>query len=285
MSQGARAILEIPWGRAAARRALIEPGGLLRVGRSEPAGLVVPQDRQMSGLHFELSWDGSRCRLRDLGSAKGTWLDGLVVMEADVESGAWIRAGDTIFMVYLERATAGRRPADPPDVAARKERALSALRGEPAPLFGLLDAAKDARVLALLRESVEERQSLYEGTEGAGLAEVAPYLVRLPKEEALLSRLVLEGWEKSWGVYLTSERPFKEVRRHLRRILMVKAETSRQRLYFRFYDPRVLRPFLEVCNARQAGEMFGEIRCFLMEGERGEPRRFTKAQAGAAAAR
>jgi hypothetical protein len=275
VTEAPRAILEIPWGRAAVRKTLIAPGERLTVGRSEPARLVVPHDRQMSGVHFELSWDGARCRIHDLGSARGTWLDGQMVMEGDVESGAFLRAGDTIFMLYIEGATVRRLPADPPELAARKERALAALRAEPAPLFALLDAARDRRALTLLRESVEEVQSLYEGTAGDALADMAPYLVSLPRDAALLERLVREGWGKSWGVYLTSARPFAEVRRHFRRLLLVKAETARLRLYFRFYDPRVLRVFLPVCNVRQREEMFGEIQCFLMEGARGEVLRFT----------
>ena len=85
MTEAPRAILEIPWGRAAVRKALIAPGDRLTVGRSAPARVVVPHDRQMSGVHFELSWDGERCRIRDLGSAMGTWLDGQQITEADVE--------------------------------------------------------------------------------------------------------------------------------------------------------------------------------------------------------
>lgn len=276
MTEAPRAIVEIPWGRAAVRKASISPGDRLTVGRSAPARLVVPNDRQMSGVHFELSWDGARCRVRDLGSANGTWLDGQQVTEGNAESGAFIRAGDTVFTLYIEGATVRRLPADPPALAARKGSALAALCAEPAPLFALLDAARDRRVLTLLRESVEEVRSLYEGTAGDALADVAPYLVRLPSGAALLERLVREGWEKSWGVYLTSARPFAEVRRHFRRLLLVKAETARQRLYFRFYDPRVLRVFLPVCNLRQRQELFGEIECFLMEGAQGEVLRYRR---------
>jgi hypothetical protein len=47
-----------------------------------------------------------------------------------------------------------------------------------------------------------------------------------------------------------------------------------QRVYFRFYDPRVLRDFLPTCNMRQAPEMFGGIGSFWLEGERGEVLRF-----------
>ena len=59
-----RAIVEVRFGPLASRRAIIEPGQLLRVGRSNMLGLALPHDGQMSAEHLELSWDGERCRVR-----------------------------------------------------------------------------------------------------------------------------------------------------------------------------------------------------------------------------
>jgi hypothetical protein len=43
-------------------------------------------------------------------------------------------------------------------------------------------------------------------------------------------------------------------------------------MYFRFYDPRVLRLFLPACTARQRSELTGtEIERFLVEGLEAEP--------------
>jgi hypothetical protein len=73
------------------------------------------------------------------------------------------------------------------------------------------------------------------------------------------------------------------VRKHLRRLLMVKLDDGGRRLYFRFYDPRVLRAFLPTCSVRQDEEMFGDrdIHSFLVEGEQGEALRFApKERAG-----
>lgn len=282
MSSDRRAILEVQWVEPPppARRAVLEAGCVLRVGRTELSDFRVPNDRWMSGVHFELSWDGARCRLRDRQSHEGTWLNGEKVGEADVASGAWIRAGQTLFMVFFEGTAQRSLPMDSPEVGDAKARALAGLRAEPAPLFALLDAARDARVRELLRTSVEPHQSLYDGVLGSALADVAPYLVRLPKESALLEALVREGWGRSWGVYLTSEKPFEQVRRHFRRMLKVEieAEAGRtQRVYFRFYDPRVLGDFLPLCNARQWEEMFDGIGAFVMDGEGGEVVRFERA--------
>jgi len=50
--------------------------------------------------------------------------------------------------------------------------------------------------------------------------------------------------------------------------VMVKTEAG-QEMYFRFYDPRVLRAFLPVCTPQEAKEFFGPVRSFLVEARHG----------------
>ena len=150
-----------------------------------------------------------------------------------------------------------------------KEHLTRILLSTDAPLFAVLDAARDPRVLAFVGKADGEVQSLYEGPKGQKLAEVAPYLVRFFPHSVSLSALIAEGWGQSWGIFLTSPDSFHLVRRHLRRFLQVKTEQGRA-LLFRFYDPRVLRVFLPTCDPQQTEQMFGEIRCFMMEEEGGE---------------
>jgi len=263
-------MLEVMWARVPTRKKVLEPGQRLRVGSTSHADLAVPGDRQMSPAHFALSWDGERCRLTDLGSAKGTWLNGQLVSEGEVTNAGWIKAGSTTFSVYFENATP---PLVEADTTPAKVRALDTLEAEEAPLFAVVDASRDLRVLELLRESAEEYQSLYDGLKGHALAHVAPYLVRLPAGSRLLQRLVLETLGKRWGLYLTCRRPFTEVRRHLRRFLIVEDDKTGKKMYFRFYDPKVLAAFLPTCTLRQRQDMFGEIETFLLEQEDGTLRR------------
>jgi len=49
----------------------------------------------------------------------------------------------------------------------------------------------------------------------------------------------------------------------------VQTEDGRE-LYFRFYDPRVLRIFLPTCNAEEAATFFGPVRQFLVEAQDAE---------------
>ncbi|EYF08092.1 DUF4123 domain-containing protein [Chondromyces apiculatus] len=283
-----RCIVEIRWGRLSGTKAVIPPGGALRVGRTERADLVVPHDAQLSGLHFQLAWDGRRCAIQDLGSVSGTRLHGAAVTEAEVGHGDWIQAGDTDFMVYVEGRTPPR-VEDPAEVPGRLRfreqkrstsaaQALAVLRAEAlvTPLYAVLDAARGERILQILRESVEPHRSLYEGAPGDPLEDVAPYLVGpLAPESRLLQCLVEEGWGKRWGLFCTTRRDFAELRRHLRRFLVVEIDDSGERLYFRFYDPRVMRRFLPTCSPRQEEELFGDILAFFVEGERGETCRLT----------
>jgi hypothetical protein len=144
------------------------------------------------------------------------------------------------------------------------------LRRQREPVFAALDAARDDGVLRLLRGAPDaECQSLYDGAEGERLAGAAPYLVRLPRSGTLLGEVVAAGWGASWGIFLSSDAPFVEVRRQLRRFLLVELDDRRE-VYFRFYDPRVLRVFLPTCTPKQALEFFGPIQSFLAETSSGD---------------
>jgi hypothetical protein len=257
-----RLIVEVRYGKMAGKKVVVDPHKSLRVGRTDMADLVIAHDGQMSGVHFELSWDGALCRLRDSSSIGGTKLGGELVKEAEVRHGGWIQAGDTDFMVYVEgRLKPQQRTLDADEQAIENARldgaarALVRLRGEKTPLFALVDAGRDLRVLELLRQHVEPHQSLYDGLDGETLEDVAPYLVGpMRKDSALLEHLVTEGFGKRWSVFLTSYEKFVEVRRHFRRFLKVEMEYSREEVFFRFFDPGVLRPFWPTCNAGQKRE-------------------------------
>jgi len=269
-SSPVRVIVLVEWGPKRWHKSVLEPGQRLRVGRHEQAELVVPHDEQMSGLHFELTWDGSRCQMRDLGSIGGTQRNGEPAAAGEVAHGDWIQAGETIFSVYHEGVVP---PWQRPDAipAERTAEALAALRAERSPLYAVVDTARRARVRTLLRASPDTARSLYEGSEGEELEEVAPYLVALGRDGWLLERLVDEGWGDGWGIYLTSRQPFAEVRRHLRRLLVVDVKDTGERLYFRFYDPRALRAALAAAGARQRQQIFGDAEAFFIEGKEGAP--------------
>jgi len=258
-------------------RLVLKTGQFMRVGRKLPADLTGNEDDFMSSLHFLIECKADSCRISDMESRNGTFLNGARITEAILRDGDVIVAGRTRFRVHIqveERAEAprvgspdftgvlGEGTLDLPHQPRDLRELLSPQHGEH--LYALLDAARDDRVLELLRETKERYQSLYEGHQGEDLANFAPYLVELPKGSPLLESLINEGWGQSWGVYLMSSKSFEEVRKHFRHFLLVQTEDGKQ-LYFRFYDPRVLRVFLPTCTRSESSEFFGPIGKMLVE--------------------
>jgi pSer/pThr/pTyr-binding forkhead associated (FHA) protein len=263
--------LEVQSGPRKGQRIRLNPGQALRIGRTAKSDLAIAEDSLMSGIHFAVECGENACQVRDLNSRNGTSLNGKKVMQSALQHGDRIVAGGTTFLLQMEVSQSPVVEGPPPlsADATPHDRLLSMLRRDFQPLYAILDAARDIKILALLLQHKEEYQSLYEGQEGAKLAQVAPYLVKLKKDSALLDTLVREGWGQSWGVYLTCPGEFAEVRRHLRHFLEVKLPDGKQ-VYFRFYDPRVLRTYLPTCTPEETNQFFGPIKKYLLEDERPE---------------
>ena len=257
--------LEVQSGLRKGDKIRLNPGQVVRIGRTEKSDFAFADDSHMSSAHFSVDCGAGGCRLGDLSSRNGTLVNGKKVDAVALKNGDTIVAGETVFLVRIEgedTAAVDRLATD----ATPQERLLYLLRSDFQPLYAVLDAARDIKILALLLKSNEEYQSLYEGPQGAKLAQVAPYLVRLKKDSLLLEKLVRDGWGESWGVYLTCASEFNEVRRHLRHFLEVMLPEGEQ-VYFRYYDPRVLRVYLPTCTFEETDSFFGPIQNYLMEDE------------------
>ena len=110
---------------------------------------------------------------------------------------------------------------------------------------------------------------LYRGELEPDMAEVAPYLVRLQPDAPFTDWLLVEGWGKHWGIFALSAADLPVMRRHFRTFLMVKNPEGKQ-VYFRYYDPRVLRTFLPTCNAEETATVFGPLITYLCEADKPE---------------
>jgi pSer/pThr/pTyr-binding forkhead associated (FHA) protein len=278
-----RVTLEVQTGSSLGQEIVVRTGESITIGRAPTSDFAFPDDTHMSSKHFRIECSEHTCTLRDLKSSNGTFLNGHGAVIALLRNGDAIMAGKTNFSVQtaqegVERPTANI--ASSGENATPQERLLSLFRNEFQPLYVLLDAAAEPSVLKVLLESKEEYQSLYQGASGAQLTHFAPYLVRLPKESPLLETLVQQGWGKNWGVYLTCDQPLEELRKHLRHFLMVTMPDGKQ-VYFRFYDPRVLRVYLPTCSAEETTQFFGPIRSYVAEDDRmGKLVRFANQGAG-----
>jgi hypothetical protein len=163
-----------------------------------------------------------------------------------------------------EAAGQGMTPEEETSLPEARRRLLERLAGSREPLFAILDAARDLRALNWLKDAGEEHQSLYDGESAVNLEMFAPYLVRFQKPSAVLQKLVAQAWGRAWGVYLTSAASLPDLRKHFRHFLMAEIEGGKT-VYFRFYDPRVLRVYLPTCTPEETRQFFGPVGSFLME--------------------
>lgn len=133
-------------------------------------------------------------------------------------------------------------------------------------LFTLLDSARIGVDIIRAKELNPDHDSLYRGTPEQSLAYVAPYLFPFDPQSEFAIWYMQNGWGNSWGLLVYSEIDLKALVKHFRHFLKVKKEDGEQ-LYFRFYDPRVLRVFLPTCDERQLRDFFGSVDYFICEDE------------------
>jgi serine/threonine-protein kinase len=81
------------------------------VGRSQHAHFQLPaKDRYFSRIHFMMEVNPPQCRLIDMGSHNGTYVNGTQVLTADLKDGDQIRAGHTILRFQVKQVGTGSAP-------------------------------------------------------------------------------------------------------------------------------------------------------------------------------
>ena len=136
-------------------------------------------------------------------------------------------------------------------------------------VYAILDGASVPKMLERLTPHAGEYECLYRGELKPDLAAAAPYLVSLKPDSELTEWIVQQGWGKHWGVFVLSPAELPVLRRHFRTFLIVHTSEGKP-LYFRYYDPRVLRVHLPTCNPEELGQMFGPVSAYVMEAEKPE---------------
>lgn len=137
----------------------------------------------------------------------------------------------------------------------------------------LLDAARiDAELMDAVKALNPAHESLFRNKKGGDevLPSVAPYLFTYSGENNFADFVMNGGWGNAWGIYADSVAGYEVLYKHFRRFLVVKTDDG-ESLYFRFYDPRVLRIFLGTCDKYQLEAFFGPVDRYIMEDE--DPRR------------
>jgi len=291
------------------RQIRIGTGQVFRVGRTDRSEHAFPNDTYLSGAHFEVGCDEQGCRIRDLGSSNGTYINGAKIELAAAQEGDQIAAGETIFLVQpadgeqippdmelpapnatqvspVERTerlySAGFEPvpqAPSAPLSDERKRALHILTHHGAALFAVIDQAREGMMAAsLLQSSSLQHQRLFEGETDDLPATHIPVLVELAQAgsagvaaetQAFLETLLRSGWGKSCSIFCTSQSPFEVLLNHFRSFLLMSAPEQAP-LYFRFYDPRVLRALLPTCEPQELRAIFGPVASYLVESERSD---------------
>ncbi len=161
------------------------------LGRVRGTDLVV-RDERASRRHAELEpLPDGRVRLRDLGSANGTFVGEELVTEATLEGGEELRIGDVRLRVTREEPAApaptGPAPADGPDLTLSMVGRMVAKRDRPVRVAAF--AAAGLAAVAVLAVVLLSRGG--DGTIPEVVRELSPSVVRIEAERELGSGFVL----------------------------------------------------------------------------------------------
>ncbi len=94
-------VLDVTSGPARGRRFWLRSNQQVEIGRISTADFSVPADPHMSRRHLILEGTPSAFRVRDVGSANGTYVNNAQITSVELCSGDRIRAGETTFDVSV----------------------------------------------------------------------------------------------------------------------------------------------------------------------------------------
>lgn len=122
-------------------------------------------------------------------------------------------------------------------------------------LYAVIDACGAPSVPGRAEELGDHRAvSLYKGRAEEERWAIAPYLFAV--DGVTFDWITSELWGTPWGFLVVADDSLEALRHHFRRFLTVKTPAGEE-WYFRFYDPRVLRKYLDTCTAAERADFFG----------------------------
>lgn len=135
-----------------------------------------------------------------------------------------------------------------------------------ATVYAVLDGASVPELPQMLARWQIESVCLLRGELEPDVAQAAPYLAVFQPETPFAEWVLSEGWGKHWGIFAVSNANFRALRQHFRTFLMVYTPEGKP-VYFRYYDPRVLRVYLPTCNAKELRIVFSPVLRYIAEDE------------------
>lgn len=159
-----------------------------------------------------------------------------------------------------------------PAVQQQLEEAISAPPPERTgcDVYAVLDGAMVRQLPDFLEDREAPHACLFRGETDPLVLTRAPWLVRVEPGDEIFAWILSEGWGRNWGLFAAVPRntKFDAVLEHFRQFIQVRLPDGRI-VFFRFYDPRVLRLFLKSCDAVQANQLFAVPAAWSCENEDG----------------
>src|SRR6185295_11089974 len=82
---------------------------------TSPACEIRLTDREVSRRHAALERVGTTLKIVDVSSTNGTWVDRVKIVEAELQGGEFVRVGQTMFRVDVEKVPRESAPHLPDD--------------------------------------------------------------------------------------------------------------------------------------------------------------------------
>lgn len=144
-----------------------------------------------------------------------------------------------------------------PTVAAKIRQQLQLQDGEH--LYCIVDACQD-RNFAFLANSRygQPFRSLFKGCAAEGMEDYAPYFIPIDLDTDFLEQFCAR-LNKNIGILFTSSAKPIAIFRHLREIFIVQDESGQEH-FFRFYDPRVLKSYIESSDQTEIKDLSGPVK-------------------------
>jgi hypothetical protein len=121
-------------------------------------------------------------------------------------------------------------------------------------VIDLASATEIRPLIARLRPSAAE--PLFARTFAQELLDVGPWVVRLSKAPEVESMLANMSFDIPWGYYVHTTVDIISLRQSLRRFNLARIPDSSKAVLFRYWDPRVMRVFLDVASREQRKRLF-----------------------------
>jgi hypothetical protein len=144
--------------------------------------------------------------------------------------------------------------------------------------FAVIDAAAVPELIEHARQLGMDLRCLFPDAPEP-LARVAPYVVAIPSKSNFFHHWA-DSLGRNPGILMESPERLESVFDHCRKVFLSRDEAGQSR-FFRFYDPRVLRPYLPTCTLDELTRFFGTTHAILVEDETAAKLlRFTPSNAG-----